>query len=518
MRDLIKKIILEFVSEERIFWTKEMVLNLAKNYSKMNDFKRNEPKAYNAARKYNWISDIKQFMIPAYEDWSDVKKIYQEASKYETLKDFREQSPKAYASANYRGILDDLKKHLKPTPFSVPTLTPHDVEQESLKYDNRKDFRTKSPLAYRWAIKYKLFGNTINHLGNLKDRKPAGYWDYEKLKDESLKYKTKKEFSEKNKAAVSSAKSMGIWDEITAHMEPIGNLINRAVYAWEFPDKSVYIGLTFNLKMRGLQHLDEEGKTQVSKHIRETKTTPIFKLISNYVPAVEAQDLESCSIEDYKVNGWKILNIKKAGGLGSCKRTWTYDNLKQEANKYDNVGDFKNKSHSAYVSAQKYGYFDELTKHMSRKTKTYNEYEIKNVASKYSNFTDFYNNEKSIYHAARKLGIIDDITKNMKRSLRDTSIPKFNNPEEIRKEFVKYKSLGELRKDNVSLYNAIRKFDMLDEVRSYFNIKPKIDWTLDLLKSISSQYKNKGQLQKYNPAAYQQARKKNYLDILFPKQ
>ena len=60
-------------------------------------------------------------------------------------------------------------------------LDKEDLRKEALKYTTRKDFRTKSPLAYRWALKYDLFGDTITHLGPKLDRKPSGYWTKEKV-------------------------------------------------------------------------------------------------------------------------------------------------------------------------------------------------------------------------------------------------------------------------------------------------------------------------------------------------
>jgi predicted GIY-YIG superfamily endonuclease len=370
MKSDIKLILRMYLQEQRIKWDLNMVLDLARTYTKMNDFKQNEPRAYGAARKNGWLDDVRELMVPAYEDWSDVEKIYQEASKYETLNDFRNMSPKAYASAKYKNIIDNLKLFLKPTPSNKPSMSPEEVTQESKKYLTKKEFRTQSPLAYRLAIKYNLFGKTITHLGDKQIRKESGYWTYEKLKAEAFKYKSKKEFSEKNSGAVSTAKKMGIWDEITSHMETLGSLYERAVYAWEFPDKSVYVGLTFNLSLRASQHLDEEGKTQVSKYIKQTKLVPVFVLVSDFVDQKDAQNLENCTIEEYKTKGWNILNKVKAGGLGSCRRKWTYDTLKDEASKYDNVADFKKYSYSAYVSAQKYGFFKELTKDMTRKVKS----------------------------------------------------------------------------------------------------------------------------------------------------
>jgi hypothetical protein len=321
MRDIIKNVLLNYTLLEgrpaKINMSNEDVIKLLNTYTVLSDFVKENPEIYQRYRKKDWFKYATQNLIKTKQTF----------------------------------------------------WTPERVTQESQKYNNRNDFRTNSPTAYRWAIKYELFGDTILHLGDTQDRKDAGYWDYEKLKAEALKYQSKKEFIEKNQGAVSTAKHMGIWDEITAHMETLGSLYQRAVYAWEFPDNSVYVGLTFNLELRGSQHLDPEGKTQVSKHIKQTGLIPIFVLVSDFVDQTEAQNLENCTVEDYRSKGWNILNKVKTGGLGSCRRRWTYDALKDEASKYDNVGDFKKYSYSAYVSAQKYGFFDELTKDMKRRGK-----------------------------------------------------------------------------------------------------------------------------------------------------
>ena len=56
MKDTIRLILNQFVneiqiSEQRIKWDLDMVLNIASKYSKMNDFKKNEPKAYSQSKR-----------------------------------------------------------------------------------------------------------------------------------------------------------------------------------------------------------------------------------------------------------------------------------------------------------------------------------------------------------------------------------------------------------------------------------------------------------------------------------
>jgi predicted GIY-YIG superfamily endonuclease len=437
------------------------------------------------------------------------------------LSDFREKYPRVYEKFRREEWFKEGSKHLIKKSVNkgekgYTEWTPGRVALESLNYNTRKDFRTKSPLAYRWALEYGLFGKTIHHLGQVQDRKPAGYWDYEKLKAEAFKYKSKKEFGEKNKGAVSTAKKMGIWDEITAHMQTLGSLYERAVYAWEFPDKSVYVGLTYNLEQRGLAHLDEEGKTQVSKHIKKTKLVPIFKLVSGYVNQEEAQDIEICTIDEYKSQGWKILNVAKGGGLGSCRRRWTDDDIRQEAKKYDNVADFKKFAYSAYVSAQKYGIFDEVTKNMKRKYKVFSDDDLRRIASDYNNKTDFIRNEPEAVAAARLRGLYNELVQDMEKNPYDTSgfVPPTN--DEILNLAKSYTDIKTFKTENPRHYQTASKNKILPQVRDVMGLKQITKWNLSNLQELTKDMVSRWELQQTNASAYQSARRQGLLDILFP--
>jgi predicted GIY-YIG superfamily endonuclease len=301
-------------------------------------------------------------------------------------------------------------------------------------------------------------------------------------------------------------------------MEIIGDLYRRAVYSWEFSDNTVYVGLTYNLKTRAASHLDPSGKTQVSKYILKTKLVPTFKLISDYVSTKEAQNLESCTIEDYKDKGWKILNKAKAGGLGTCRRKWTDDAIRDEAKKYDNVADFKKYAYSAYVSAQKYGIFDEVIKNMKRKVVSLTDQEIRDIASKYQSKSLFIKNEPSAVQAARLRGIYDEITKDMVKSKHDTSnfIPPTN--EEILTVAKQYSNMKSFRDENPTHYDVANKNGLLSKIREIFG-KSFTRWDLDKLKDFTKDIKTRWEFQQINPSAYQSARRQGFLDILFlPKE
>jgi predicted GIY-YIG superfamily endonuclease len=347
--------------------------------------------------------------------------------------------------------------------------SPELVIKIASKYTTRKDFRQKDQRAYRKAIQYNLFGNGINHLGNTVKRKPAGYWTFDRVKDEASKYTSRRDFEKGSVDAYGASKQHGWYHDVTSHMDYLGSLYRRAVYALEFPNNTVYIGLTDDTERREGEHLDPEGKTTVSKFIKQTNLIPTLKLINDYTDVKEAQNIERCSIDLYKSQGWNVLNKAKGGALGACKRIWTKENVEKEAQKYHTRSDFKKGNRSAYVIAVREGWMDDITKHMTYKQIQWTEEMIRNIASKYHTLTDFLKNEPKAATAARNMKIYDDIIKNMGRGFYDTTKPKYSSEEEVFIELPKYKTISELRKSNPSLYNFIRKQKILDKVNNYFN-------------------------------------------------
>ena len=55
----------------------------------------------------------------------------------------------------------------------------------------------------------------------------------------------------------------------------------RCIYAVEFPDNSVYIGLTYNFENRKKQHLTN-SKSTVYKKVKDYPN-PLFKKLTEYI-------------------------------------------------------------------------------------------------------------------------------------------------------------------------------------------------------------------------------------------
>ncbi len=86
-------------------------------------------------------------------------------------------------------------------------------------------------------------------------------------------------------------------NEINGHFTLLGNHNKRFIYAYEFPDNHVYVGLTYSFEERNKWH--NIGGT-VFNYSQETGLKPIFiELISEPVDVKDAKILEELHLNNY---------------------------------------------------------------------------------------------------------------------------------------------------------------------------------------------------------------------------
>ncbi|NML71686.1 GIY-YIG nuclease family protein [Chryseobacterium sp. RP-3-3] len=224
-------------------------------------------------------------------------------------------------------------------------------KKEALKYTNRTDFVHYSSSAYHRAIIDGFLDQICSHM--ISRRKPYRFWNFDQCQKEALKYTTKVHFKRDNSSAYSISLRKGWLALICSHMHAVGNQNKRLVYAYEFPNNAVYVGLTCNKEGRQAQHLKEKT-SPVYNYSLKNNLNPVYKSISkSYIAADKAQKLEEKTIKIYKQNGWIILNKAKAGGLGWSEKKWTFEKCQKEALKYKTRSDFQDNSSSAYNAAHR---------------------------------------------------------------------------------------------------------------------------------------------------------------------
>lgn len=215
-------------------------------------------------------------------------------------------------------------------------------------------------------------------------------WTFEACKLEALKYKTKKDFIKFSASAYGISCAKGWIDEIGAHLEQGGNRFKRFVYAYEFPENFVYVGLTYKISKRKKGHTTEGA---VFEYIKMTNSEPTFKILTeNSVTPEEAIKLEKEILNDYISDGWIPLNVAKTGSLGGNVVKWTFEKCRDEALKCKTKTEFNKKFSGGYDKACRESWLSDICSHMVeiKKSNNYYTFEVcKELVSKYTSFKTF---------------------------------------------------------------------------------------------------------------------------------
>jgi hypothetical protein len=168
----------------------------------------------------------------------------------------------------------------------------------------------------------------------------------------ALKCNTKSEFYTKFPGAYENSHKNGWINEICSHMVNIPNKKDRLIYAYEFSDNHIYIGLTYNIKIRQISRNGNQND-QVTKYIKQSGLIPIRKILFENISYLDSGQLEIDTIKNYKLNGWIILNKNKGGGIGGkFNIKWTEESLLKEVSKYISKLDWYKNNRSSYDTAK----------------------------------------------------------------------------------------------------------------------------------------------------------------------
>ena len=285
------------------------------------------------------------------------------ASQYDVLKEFREKEPSVYVVIHRRGLFDKLCGRMK---RAIRDLSDYDLAKIASNYHSRKEFSVSDPSAYLAARVRGILDKVCSHMEHKKV--PYGYWTKDNCHLEALKYDTRHDFQKGSKSAYSTAVHHGWLDDICGHMIPQGNWTKRKIYVFTFSDGYAYVGLTNNIRTRKNQHISAGKKSPVHKHYSETGASFEFKVLTDeWLDMDVAGRVEDDYIKLYAKDGWRMLNKKSGGGLGSTRHTfYTPNKLRREVAKYDYLHDFRKKSPKYYKYIQRHGLIEEYCSELKR--------------------------------------------------------------------------------------------------------------------------------------------------------
>jgi predicted GIY-YIG superfamily endonuclease len=225
-------------------------------------------------------------------------------------------------------------------------------------------------------------------------------WQKFECHQESIKYLYRNEFKKKSYNAYQAAYRNDWIDEICSHMICVGNEYKRMIYRIIFTNNYCYVGLTSNFERRIYEHLNKKGVVYNFK--TEYNLIPKVEKLTNYINVEDAKKQEEYWKNKSEYDGYICLNSAKTGGLGCSSLKWNKEECEKEALKYKNRNDFMLNSHSAYNSARKNKWLNDICSHMIILHKKWKKDECQKEALKYKSRGEFANNNHKIWSFSKK--------------------------------------------------------------------------------------------------------------------
>ena len=169
----------------------------------------------------------------------------QVALKCNTITEFMSNYASAYVIARRNGWLTEICSHMTYLKTKDGFWTKETCHKAALKCKTRSEFFNKHSCAYDAARDKGIIDDICSHMTSVF----SPDWTKEACQKEAIKHNTKNEFR-KASGAYYAAQRKGWLDEICLHMKRPGNRFSKLIYAYEFPNKCVYIGLTFDVNDR----------------------------------------------------------------------------------------------------------------------------------------------------------------------------------------------------------------------------------------------------------------------------
>lgn len=502
----------KFKKEKKHKWTKEEILKIASKYEFLNDFYKNEGKARDAAIAHGWYEEVKAMLKRERHLAYTMEECIEEGKKYATRLEFKNGSPGFYAATMAHGWKDEVCAHMPMQYHGPKAATYEECKERAMKYDKRGNFQKFEPRYYNRSREKGWLDEICTHMKPSK--KPAKkVWTKEECAAEARKYESRTEFRYKCQGGYGRAWTMGWLDEICVHMKQSKDVTKRCIYAITFEDGHAYVGLTFNHELRWRDESSHEDEV-VFRFIKKSGLQPTFKVIHDYTNEEEAKELEAKYIEEYKDNGWKMINSMPAGSLGTKRAKYTIQRALELLHTCKTLAEYRRKYNAAYNRLVHHGYKEEVFKVLPPRFKQYTDEELINIAKGYSMRSELRKARASITGLIRKRKLESIAYAHMTDYQAEQLRPKTK--EEVRDIAAKYENKYKMQLLDRYAYNLAIK-NGWDDVLEHFNKKPKRNgrWTVESAREKAPFCQNRREFRLTFPEEYYTACRYKIIDELF---
>ena len=352
---------------------------------------------------------------------------------------------------------------------------------------------------------------------------------YELVTRLSRQYSSRFEFQKGDKAAYNKALKEGWIESYTWLGVPVRKIHDsldrvHVVYAYlDEENKVAYIGRTNNIRKRHSQHNRLSYKYKKYDVVKQyfisigmLDKLPDPFVVETGLTLIESQEKEDYYINEYRSNGWKILNRGKTGAnissTGSYVIKWTYDNCKDLALSCKTRKEFETKSPTAYAVSKEKGWIDKwlpVSANYHEAEYSWTKELCVEKAKKYTSFPDFRKQEPQAYNAALRRGWLKEL--NWLIKAKRTDITK----DEILQLAKGYKYASDFKKAYPSHYHCAIRLGVLKELA--FEVKDTRKWTYDTCHAEALKYSTQIEFRKASPVAYNVSLSNGWINDWLPK-
>lgn len=504
------------------YWSFDICKEEALKYDRKVDFENGSSVAYNKSLKNKWLNKICNHMVGGNKpkNYWTMEQCKEEALKYLYIGDFIKESPSCYTISRNNKWVNDITSHMSRKCRKSGFYTKEQCQIEALEYTSKKEFENKCSRGYEIS---RLNGWLKEICSHMPYQREKGYLTYEKCFEISSQFKTKGELSKKRPGVYYKILDNDWMDDMSEHMEILGNKHKRLVYVYKFKDGSIYVGLTCNFKRRSYEHSTGNRYSAVYEYSLKYNMLSCVELLTGYIDCVEASKIERKTINFYKNNGFNVLNRVGGGSLGGGNFMYDYDACKEEALKYKSRVDFKSYSSGAYENSRINGWLDSFCSHMKdyeRPNEYWNNFDIcKTEALKYNNIDDFLKNSNRAYYFTKKNNWLNELCSHMINTIVAYKHTFWDDIENCRKEALKYKSRTEFKNGSTQAYRKAYKNKWLDELfPNMLSVrKPDGYWDFNRCREESLKYDTRIQFRRNCGSGYQKCLLNKWLDEFFKR-
>jgi hypothetical protein len=486
------------MSNEKL--TYEYCKEIASKYETRNELKKGNESVYSKCRKNNWLVEFTPSRRQEYDykhwTYENCKEV---VNKCNNKKEFSIEYAGAYRSSIRNNWLDEFFPDIR------KNITYDECIELSKKYEFFTHFKKNEHVHYRKCVNENWLDDIIecirlHKIANLREKCSSIAKEYTNIVDLKRNHNNIYQLIKKNEW----------YDELCSHFDVITHINKRrTIYAYEFDNTYVYIGLTDNLDRRHTTRFKDD-KDAVSIFVKNNPNSK-YKLIikEKEVDQDKAGEREGFWLNYYIENNWNSINRAKTGSLGA---TTVYDIGLSKITKEDciekvkeciTISNFIKNAKEHYLVAIHNNWLSEF---VFNNYSFWNYEKCKSAASYCKTRNEFQINNYGAYACALRNGWIEDICSHMEYKTKWTF-------DECYSRTIQYNKLHKFKSSNKRMFDYIAIH--YDENILYSHIEEPIlrnQWNFDKCKEDALLYRTKTEYKNNSNTSYRNAIKNGWLN------